>query len=81
MALQIWNALIQPIHLTKDAAELFIVDGKCRKPFTDRFAFPPGWVARRREMIAIELRANVVRRSNWKWSAGEKGKRARIVVQ
>ena len=60
---------------------MFVVDGKSGKPFTNWFAFPPGWVTRRREMIAIELRANVVRRSNWKWITGEKGKRARIVVQ
>ena len=58
-----------------------VIGRESGKPFADWLAFPPGWVTRRREMIAIELRANVVRRSNRKWITGEKGKRARIVVQ
>ena len=58
-----------------------VIGRESGKPFTNWLAFPPGWVTRRREMIAIELRANVVRRAKGKWITGEKGKRARIVVQ
>src|SRR6267143_5109059 len=72
---------IKPVHRGENAAELFVIDGKSRKPFTNWLAFPPGWITGRREMIAIELRANVVRRSNGKWITGEKGERGRIVMQ
>ena len=58
---------IQPIHRGQKTAELDVINRKSGKPFTNWFAFPPGWVTRRREMIAIKLRANVVRRSNGKW--------------
>ena len=58
-----------------------VIGRESGKPFTNWLAFPPDWVTGRREMIAIEFRANVVRRSKGKWIAAQERKRSRIVVQ
>ena len=73
--------LVQPPHHSEKALKLGIIERKSGQPLTDRFALPPGWITRRRKLIAIKPRANEMRRCVRKWIVREERECPRIVVQ
>src|SRR5437660_1452015 len=72
---------IQPIHCLQQLTKPWIFYGERGQPFADWFAFPPCFLANRRELITIKSRADVMRRRVGKRIVRQERECAAIVVQ